>query len=257
MTATTATRKFGIEIEAYGVAMGDVATALRAAGIAAQVETYNHNVSTGWKLVTDGSLAGLDRAFELVSPVLEGAEGVAQVAKVGEVLKALGAKVNKQCGLHVHVDARTLNVKQVGNVVKMFAKYEANFDALMPASRRDNRFCKSVLVRGNIDSTFDAVDRATTIDTLRREVNQYDRYRKLNLESLVRHGTIEFRQHAGTVEGEKMVEWVKLVTAFVTDAANAKAIRKTGAGNMDNLIGLVDAKGRKYLKNRVARFATV
>ena len=43
-------RKFGIEIEAYGVPMGRVAEALTAAGINCYSESYNHTSRGHWKV---------------------------------------------------------------------------------------------------------------------------------------------------------------------------------------------------------------
>lgn len=248
-------RKFGIEIEAYGVSATMVASVLTAAGVNTVVEGYNHATREHWKIVSDASLRGLPDAFELVSPVLQGQAGLDAVAKAGEVLVLLGAKVNKACGLHVHVDARDLTVKQVGNVCKMFGKYENCFDQLVPASRRNNRFCDSILGGRTIEQLFAACDSSKTVAELRSNVNSFSRYRKLNLESLERHGTVEFRQHSGTVEAAKMVEWVKLVTGFVVEATSAKAIRMTGSGKMENLLSVTNSEGRKFFRNRAATLA--
>merc|ERR1719382_269330 len=40
------------------------------------------------------------------------------------------------------------------------------------------------------------------------------RYFQLNLVSLVRHGTLEFRAHSATYSGERVARWVPFVTAF-------------------------------------------
>lgn len=45
------------------------------------------------------------------------------------------------------------------------------------------------------------------------------RYHKLNLVSLWVHGTIEFRQHSGTVDADKAVNWIELLMQFVNRAA--------------------------------------
>ena len=77
------------------------------------------------------------------------------------------------------------------------------------------------------------------------------RYHKLNLESLVRHGTVEFRQHSGTVDGEKMANWVMLVGGFVECAVSAKTIRKTGEGKFENLLDVTPIpEVKKYYRQR-------
>lgn len=42
-----------------------------------------------------------------------------------------------------------------------------------------------------------------------------ERYTALNLHALGKHGTIEFRQHAGTHDIERVLRWVQFVVAFV------------------------------------------
>jgi hypothetical protein len=46
----------------------------------------------------------------------------------------------------------------------------------------------------------------------------YERYFKLNVAAYLRHGTIEFRQHSGTVDYQKMVNWIIFCIAFVEDS---------------------------------------
>jgi len=61
-------RRFGVEFEAYNVTKSVLCRALNAAGIACEVETYNHTTRRHWKIVTDSSLSG-NNTFELVSPI--------------------------------------------------------------------------------------------------------------------------------------------------------------------------------------------
>ena len=73
-------RKFGIEIEAFGVSTYRVQDALRAAGLNAEVEGYNHITRSHWKITSDASINGRN-AFELVSPILQGQNGLRQLKK--------------------------------------------------------------------------------------------------------------------------------------------------------------------------------
>jgi hypothetical protein len=257
------TRKFGIEIEAVGLTMDKVVEVLIARGIRAAVDGYNHTTKTYWKVVADASLQG-SQCFELVSPILEGERGLMEVAIVADALEAAGAKVNGSCGFHVHVDGRDLNVDQLKRVSKMWLKYENCFDALVGASRRQNRYCKSVASKFvTLDQGFKTIDSARDLRQLICAVNgdgptsgHSSRYHKLNLESMLRHGTVEFRQHGGTVNGEKMVNWIKLVIGFVVAGAEAKTIRTTGAGKFANLMVICpDAYTRKFLTKRQKHFA--
>ena len=251
---TIAARKFGIEIESTNVRRDDLVAALTAAGIPAFDAGYSHTTSTTWKVVSDGSLSGTN-CFELVSPILQGADGIAQVRAVAAVLAALGAQVNKSCGFHVHVDARDLNVDQVRNVFKSFVKYESCFDRLVPPSRRAAYYCAPIRAKfPSLQSAMDAADIAQSIRDLRSLLGG-NRYHKLNLEALGRHGTIEFRQHSGTVEAEKMVAWIELVVGFVNRSIKARAVKIKGAGVFEDFLNAASASVRPYLIQRAADLA--
>lgn len=187
---------FGIEIEFFGVDHSLLAAKIRERGIGCNVEGYNHSVRNHWKIVNDSSIYG-NFSGELVSPILNGEEGLRQVEIVCEVLGECNAKVNRSCGLHVHHDAADFKVSQLKNFVDFYKKCEIEIDKMMPASRRGetNSYCKSVL-------------------NAEKEEFLEDRYYKVNLTSFYRHGTIEFRHHSGTVEFEKIKNWI-IFTALI------------------------------------------
>lgn len=210
---TAFNRKFGIEIEAYGITRAVLAQKLRNAGIECYTEGYNHNTRNHWKVVTDGSLNGQD-CFELVSPILEGESGIEQVRKVCEVLETNHAKINKSCGLHIHFDATNIATKQVKNILLNYGAYEDQIDNFLPLSRRGNQntYCKSV--KGKEQQ----IKSATTINKLASIFSS--RYYKVNLQSYIRHNTIEFRQHSGTVEFEKISNWILFLHNLVEYSVN-------------------------------------
>lgn len=204
------TRKFGVEIEFLPtVEIAAVLQEIRSTGINCDWEGYNHvDYDDRWKLVSDSSCG-----FELVSPVLSGEIGLRQIEAVCDALREVGAKVDTSCGLHVHVDARDLSEKEVAKVFIAYSRYEPLFDALLPVSRRGNlnRYCLSIK-----DAVSLAADYANNLQhTYRRQYGT--RYLKVNLESLIVHGSIEFRQHSGTLDSEKITNWVVLMIGFVEE----------------------------------------
>ncbi len=232
--------KFGVEIEMnYGpnlFSKADVARVLTTAGINAIEEGYNHDARPYWKIVHDGSV---NRGCEVVSPILEGEAGIEELKKVAATLAASGATVDKTTGLHVHLDARTWSVRDFKRVLKSWVTNERAIDMIVAPSRRGsaNQYCKSVLARlGNdhgyydantlinnpdrvelVRKAFDHIDTARTIGDL-KSLMSYDRYQKVNLEAHGRHGTIEFRQHQGSLNAEKIEMWVRLLSGLVETA---------------------------------------
>ena len=217
MVAVNETRTFGVEIEAYGIDQHVLATAITEAGVPCYVEEYNHITRAHWKIVPDGSLV-MAHAFELVSPPLCGAEGLAQLETVCTVLHRLHAKLNKRCGLHVHHDARTLSLEAWRCLITLYAEYEPVLDSLMPPSRRNNPYCQSLLRSHSLATLTAHCAAAHSLQQLSVLVYNGDRYYKVNLQSFWRHGTVEFRQHSGTVEYAKIAAWISLTQALVESA---------------------------------------
>jgi hypothetical protein len=60
------------------------------------------------------------------------------------------------------------------------------------------------------------------------------RYRKLNIESYVTHGTVEFRQHQGTTNAAKIINWIKLTQAIVERAVNRAVKKGEACDNWDS-----------------------
>ncbi len=210
-------RRFGIEIEAYNVNAITLSNALNAAGISTIVEGYNHTTRANWKIVRDSSIIG-EQSLELVSPVLTGTGGMQQIETVCRVLKTLNAYVNKSCGLHVHFDAQNISLNQWKNVYLNYAGFEKQIDQVMPVSRRDsvNQYCQSL---NSINNLVTKIKTATSLDAIKR-VFDGDRYFKINPTSYARHNTIEFRQHSGTIEFEKISNWVLFLHNLVDYSQN-------------------------------------
>ncbi len=203
-------RKFGVEIEMTGITREQAVRALTLVGINVQSEGYNHTTRTHWKIVPDGSVTD---GFEVVSPVLEGDAGLEQLRTVVTALDDMGGKVDRRCGYHVHFDAADLSVEHVRAIVLRYAAHEAEIDSFMPSSRRGNAntYCRSV-------REFAGSGRCRNASSLRELIGaQGGRYFKVNLQSYHAHGTVEFRQHSGTLNAPKAVNWVRLLEAFIAE----------------------------------------
>ncbi len=248
-------RTFGIEIEfKSGRASDEIAYALRVAGVAAYAETYNHATRQTWKIITDASVPG---GWELVSPPMAFNEAsFAEIKTVSRVLIDLGARVDRQCGLHVHHYARDLTDNQIGKVLAIYAKHEAWIDGMLPASRRGqaNGYTKTMNVLGETARTVAAFAACRTRSDIERLVG--DRYYKVNPHSLYRHGTLEFRHHSGTVEGAKIVNWIKITRALLQAGATSRSVVMRGEPDAWAFFRAICGKTlTAYIKERTAALA--
>ncbi|MGI4873686.1 MAG: amidoligase family protein [Janthinobacterium lividum] len=206
------TRTFGVEIEAFGVTRAALLAELRAQGLEAQDAGYTHSTTSHWKIVSDGSITGAN-SFELVSPILRGLEGLAELEKACRALKICNAQVNSSCGLHVHFGATDLSLEPLRQLVRNYLVLEPTIDQLMPAARRANNatYCLGLL-RGRTQAEAErAILTATSPEALATAANGGSRYHKVNLQSYFRQRTVEFRQHSGSTDYEKISMWVKFL----------------------------------------------
>lgn len=211
----TFNRSFGVEIEACNCPRETLTNALREAGILVEMGSRNASTDSHWKLTTDGSLYGND-TFELVSPILCGEQGLDELEKVCWVLDAYGVKINNTCGVHVHFDTNDFNLTTWQNLILSYKHAETEIDKFMPASRRENRNAYCGSLRG---FSYESIRSAGSIESLQRLFNS--RYMKVNLEAYSRHGTVEFRQHSGTINFTKIENWVRFLGRMIIFASTA------------------------------------
>ena len=199
---------FGVEIECYNVIRTNLIEKGTRKGLSVRSEGYNHSDNQHYyKIVSDSSLQGND-TNEVVSPILQGNDGLNSLQRLCEALSEIDAKVNKSCGLHVHIGAASMSDEMYCRLVRNYQKLEAIIDTFMPLSRRGNnsRWCHSLQ---GIDFSH-----CTTKRQIAAAMN-YDRYFKVNAMSYDRHQTIEFRQHSGTTDYEKISNWIAFLAALV------------------------------------------
>lgn len=256
-------KKFGVEIECLlGTPKSVFMERVTAAGIEIHDYGYTHEHVNEWKVVSDGSLHRNNSdqtCIELVSPPIKGREQLKQLKKICKVMADCNTRVNRSCGLHVHVDFydNHVTLKELCYLYKMYAQYEDVIDSMMPPSRRlnNNSMCKSIK---HISTAFKTYNPPKTGKDLQKYVP--GRYFKVNCMSYTRYGTVEFRHHSGTVEFEKIMCWVKIIQAMIKKAQEvAKVDGNFNVSNdFDSFINeiepFVDSKVTNYILKRVRHF---
>ncbi len=236
-------RNFGVELELYGLSVNQATEVLCEAGIDARAEQYNHETRTWWKVLTDVSIQDSRGhthhqgalTCEVVSPILAGEAGLESLAKVCKILTAAGGKVNKSCGLHVHIDARRLDVKSIASLVVRYAQHESVIDSFMPISRRANNNTQYLgSICDVVNRHHDIIGGLSSVQLISSRLFRGCRFYKLNLESYARHGTVEFRHHSGSLNAEKVCNWVRFCQNFVEvskNVANATIVNVVAPNN--------------------------
>lgn len=245
--ATRGRFTFGVEMECF-VNRGAIRTAAEQTGMNYEYEGYNHRDGHDYfKFVTDGSVRGMADPIECVSPVLSGVDGKRALKNACKTLNTAGANINQTCGLHVHIGAAKLTAKQYCNVFVNYAYLEAVIDTFMAPSRRANNAYYATTLQDHIYN----LEYATSVDGVRSILGS--RYHKVNAESYARHKTIEFRQHAGTTNFDKIINWVNFCGKLVVWS---KTHRLTAPiANIDE-IPFLNADEKAFFKTRANQFAS-
>lgn len=267
--ARVTNRRFGIEIECFGIRPSVAAQALRDAGLQAADEGYSHQTRTYWKVITDasvnGSGTGMGSGLEVVSPPLSGPDGFDQVVKAMKALRDAGAQVDSTCGLHVHHEVTDLTPSSLAAFITAYIDNQSVIDYFVAPSRRasrGNRWCSGI----SGYEKDEILRRVAQVNSHGRDVlGRFDRYRTLNVTSYPKYGTIEIRQHQGSLAGRKAVGWIKFGQALIAAAVAADTADDATtvvADDAAGLIAILTAQGgletadAEYLTRRVETLNT-
>lgn len=176
-------------------------------------------------IVHDGTLPAA--GFEINTAPAGGDVYIAQVFDICEALEAAGAKVDKNCGLHVHVDARDFNYNDLYKLTKIYTAIEPTLLAMVPANRHSSEYaikCGNIF-ESKIKKSW-SNEKLTHLELKDRIVTAIyntghsafrtnkrgaglgtGRYYALNLHSWFYRGTIECRLFDGTVNKNEIIEW--------------------------------------------------
>lgn len=190
--------------------------------------TYSHKTVPEWKLVTDASVSGsFSDGFELVSPILTW-DRIEEVSLITNALESLNAYTNTTCGLHVHHDIADYRGEDIIRLLNLYIGAESLIDATMEPSRRTNQcsYAKS-MVDVDVEKILESIDGFEFVMNRNlhpREVvsiiisfikekygdshGYHPRYMKLNFDAYRLYGTVEFRQHHGTIDYDDICQWI-------------------------------------------------
>ena len=261
------TLAFGVELEFVGRSRETVAKAVARCFPGSTIErgsdyykSFYVVMADGrkWRIMSDASVTGSNGAQgtptwtalagELVSPIL-GWSDMDDLQRVVRAVRKAGATVDASCGMHVHVDGRTLTTSHVANLATDVANYDGFLDTgLGIAADRRARWCKrlpdAVVAQIRAVAATPGLGDATARDTsalvdawygayggsyARTEHYNRSRYHGLNLHSLFLRGTVEFRHFNGSLHAGEIRANICLALGFVARAMVAGRVTP-GAG---------------------------
>ena len=142
----------------------------------------------------------------------------------------LHVKVNKSCGLHVHLDMRNCSPQvPFSNLVMM----QHILYGMLPAARKINKYAVPIKDKkmGTSKQHYDGIS-----------ASAYDKYK-----------TIEVRVHNGTTQATKIINWIKLLRAVAYGPSllfNPKSVRE-----VQSFFNIPEGVCN-YVESRIAKFAS-
>lgn len=192
-----------------------------------EIETEGENLpifdSVYWKIEADGSLRNGGKEYVLKKP-MELSSVVKAIAELNKKADEAGTKFNFsfRTSTHVHLNVQHNTYLELLNIIYTYYLLEAPLINYCGESRKRNRFCLAVE---------DAEGCVTYIEKLFKgdetEIAQIPpdkiRYSALNLEAIMKYGSIEFRSMRGTVDQKEIKTWIEFILAIREYGMSAKS----------------------------------
>ena len=209
----------------------------------AQLKAIDYTFANGVRKGSDEKLRY--SSVEVISPVLPlTVDSLKEVQRVVSVIRSQRTFTPPSAGLHVHVGygTRGFSLPVLQNLLVLMTCFEPQLNQAFPEHRQGNFFCASLqksMFNPQERARLDMAEEIYMFSTLvgladklhipRRQYNspgvrhwRYDRFRAVSLQNLhpvfnptKKKKTVEFRQHAGTLDAFEILRWIVTVCALV------------------------------------------
>lgn len=177
-----------------------------------EIEVEGVNLPPGyknWRREKDGSLRGESGEYVLREPVPinDVQKNLAELAKTFE---DTGATFNHspRAGIHVHINVCDLSLKEVMTMVCAYIIIEELLINFCDKSRNGNHFCLTTYDASYLLNLF---RQACMMEEVRLLNTDAVRYAALNITSLFKYGSVEFRALESTNDFNKVNTWVQML----------------------------------------------
>lgn len=189
--------KFGVEIELEGRGL---------------VETPSLN---GWRKERDGSLSRGGVEFVLQNP-LDGGPACEKVDSLYNMLREYAVVQDRQrAGVHVHVNCQQRTLNEIFTMITAYLLLEDILMEWCGEMRKGNHFCFTA-------ENAEAIILNLRNAVMRRNIYLLDsdqiRYASLNVQSLFRYGSLEFRGMRSTTNPEPIKQWIGILDELTEKA---------------------------------------
>lgn len=198
-----------------------LSTSNRKIGVEFELENIIYHIEAGryplLRFSTDNSLR--NNGIEITTIPVKGTNILLALDQLQKWIKDSNNKpvCSARTGLHVHIDMRDVDIKQLINVLTTYLIVEESLFKYCGEDRKQNPYCSPLSnCIGNF-TEYKLADLLSTSDSkILRALDKHIKYSALNLRPLISYGTIEFRMHKGSCDTEEILQWINILLSVVT-----------------------------------------
>lgn len=175
----------------------------------------------------DGSLGAFGTEIKFKKPL----NGLSIITALRHIKKAISddddVYASQLAGVHVHIDVSGMTIKQLHRFILLYSLLETPLFNVMGKERASNPFCTSSERSLRMRELISEFISSNKIGDIRSP-----RYCSLNLRSIEKFGSLEFRGHECTFDMSRVLDWINILLC----------IRRASLRYRYNLDKMVDMK---------------
>lgn len=177
---------------------------------------YNTLAESGWRIDSDGSLRDDGREFKFSGPLC----GADITTALDAFFHVVSFTPCHRAGIHIHVDWTTADdADSLATLMAIAYGLEPALFSIAGEGRKESSFCRPL---HDLDPEMLAgAIRSGSFEWMHNKLLPgIGRYYGVNLASISKHGTVEFRHFPSLCDRQKIETWIKLVMLFRIAATN-------------------------------------
>jgi hypothetical protein len=176
-----------------------------------------------WAFKADGSLRGESCEWVLLKPVPRTRvnEVLGMLWEAKEQVKAEFTP-SRRCGVHIHMNVQQMTEQQVWNLLGTYIAFENILVRWAGEDREGNLFC---LRATDAYELIDAFAQARQKQALHAVMNDGIRYASININSIARYGSVEFRSLGTPTDPQRISQWVRMLWCVRDASEEVKDLR--------------------------------
>ena len=217
-------------------------------GVEVELERVSGNRLEGlWHTTTDGSLHDDGLEYRFAEPLF-GRDIIIALTSLEELFGNGRNNCSNDCSTHIHIDIRDLDSRELQRFILLYYIYEdVILSSLCKESRRNNIFCLPLSKASNsissvaaLLSSLDALNATrggmSATSLFQRTAGRLERYGAINMASITKFGSLEFRGFHAATTREEILLWINIIMSLKKASKDASiphqkpylAVKSTG-----------------------------